>query len=121
MSAAPAEILSLRRFGDDQIVTLAKLVIENALQPIVEATTGAVFGYESLMRGFERLGFASPVELLDKAEAAGQLLALEHLINSRAVAAFATLPDFRRARSFSISMRGSSAARGTLSNASSAT
>lgn len=54
MSAAPAEVLSLRRFGDDQIVTLAKLVIENALQPIVEATTGAVFGYESLMRGFDR-------------------------------------------------------------------
>ncbi|WP_457659641.1 EAL domain-containing protein [Sinorhizobium medicae] len=94
MSAAPAEVLSLRRFGDDQIVTLAKLVIENALQPIVEATTGAVFGYESLMRGFERLGFASPVELLDRAESAGQLLALEHLINSRAVAAFANLPDF---------------------------
>ncbi len=94
MSAAPAELLSLRRFGDDQIVTLAKLVIENAFQPIVEATTGAVFGYESLVRGFERLGFASPLELLDKAEGAGQLLALEHLINSRAVAAFATLPDF---------------------------
>ncbi|MCA1366585.1 GGDEF domain-containing protein [Bradyrhizobium sp. BRP14] len=94
MSAAPAEVLSLRRFGDDQIITLAKLVIENAFQPIVEATTGAVFGYESLVRGFERLGFASPLELLDKAEGAGQLLALEHLINSRAVAAFATLPDF---------------------------
>jgi diguanylate cyclase (GGDEF)-like protein len=94
MPAAPAEVLSLRRFGDDQIITLAKLVIENAFQPIVEATTGAVFGYESLMRGFERLGFASPLELLDKAEGAGQLLALEHLINSRAVAAFATLPDF---------------------------
>ncbi len=27
---APQKILSLRRFGDDQIVTLAKLVIENA-------------------------------------------------------------------------------------------
>ncbi|NRP71292.1 Phytochrome-like protein cph2 [Ensifer psoraleae] len=94
MSVAPAEILSLRRFGDDQIVTLAKLVIENAFQPIVEATTGAVFGYESLMRGFQRLGFASPLELLDKAEEVGQLLALEHLINSRAVAAFATIPDF---------------------------
>ncbi|WEX78302.1 GGDEF domain-containing protein [Sinorhizobium numidicum] len=94
MSAAPAEVLSLRRFGDEQIVTLAKLVIENAFQPIVEATTGAVFGYESLVRGYERLGFTSPLELLDRAESAGQLLALEHLINSRAVAAFATIPDF---------------------------
>lgn len=94
MSAVPAETLIFRRFRDDQIVTLAKLVIENAFQPIVEATTGVVFGYESLMRGHDRLGFASPLELLDKAEAAGQLLALEHLINSRAVAAFATLPEF---------------------------
>ena len=44
MSAAPAEMLSLRRFGDDQIVTLAKLAIENAFQPIAEIATGAVFG-----------------------------------------------------------------------------
>lgn len=94
MSAVPAETLPFRGFGDDQIITLAKLVIENAFQPIVETTNAAVFGYESLMRGFDRLGYASPLELLDKAEEVGQLLALEHLINSRAVAAFATLPDF---------------------------
>ncbi|MDX3928757.1 MAG: bifunctional diguanylate cyclase/phosphodiesterase [Shinella sp.] len=92
MSAA--EMLALRRFGDDQIVTLAKLVIETAFQPIVEAATGAVFGYESLMRGFDRLGFRSPLDLLDKAHEAGHLLALEHMINSRALAAFASLPDF---------------------------
>ncbi len=98
MSAAPiaasAEMLSLRRFGSDQIVTLAKLAIENAFQPIAEAATGTVFGYETLMRGFQRLGFSSPLELLDKAEEAGQLLALEQMINSRAFAAFASLPDF---------------------------
>lgn len=94
MSAAPAEILSLRRFGDDQIVTLAKLVVENAFQPIVEATTGIVFGYESLLRGFDRLGFASPVELLDKAAEAGHLLALEQMINSRAFASFSNIKDF---------------------------
>lgn len=89
-----AEMLALRRFGDDQIVTLAKLVIETAFQPIVEAVSGAVFGYESLMRGFEKLGFGSPLELLDRAHVAGQLLPLEHMINSRALAAFAALPDF---------------------------
>ncbi|KQY19831.1 bifunctional diguanylate cyclase/phosphodiesterase [Rhizobium sp. Root482] len=94
MSAVSAEILSLRRFGDDQIVTLAKLAIENAFQPIAEIATGAVFGYETLMRGYERLGFASPLELLDKAESTGQLLALEHMLNTRAFAGFASLPDF---------------------------
>lgn len=93
MSAA--ELLALRRFGDGEIVTLAKLVIETAFQPIVEAVTGAVFGYESLMRGFDRLGFRSPLDLIDRAHEAGQLLALEHMVNSRAIAAFAALPDFR--------------------------
>lgn len=39
MSAVPAETLPFRGFGDDQIITLAKLVIENAFQPIVETTT----------------------------------------------------------------------------------
>ncbi|MBN9052289.1 MAG: GGDEF domain-containing protein, partial [Rhizobiales bacterium] len=75
MSAA--ELLALRRFGDGEIVTLAKLVIETAFQPIVEASTGAVFGHESLMRGFDRLGFRSPLDLIDGAYEAGQLLALE--------------------------------------------
>ena len=63
----------LRRYASDQIVTLAKLVIENAFQPIVEAGTGAVFGYESLMRGQERIGFDSPIQILDEAERTGQL------------------------------------------------
>jgi EAL domain-containing protein (putative c-di-GMP-specific phosphodiesterase class I)/GGDEF domain-containing protein len=93
MSAA--ELLALRRFGDGEIVTLAKLVIETAFQPIVEVATGSVFGYESLMRGFDRLGFRSPLDLLDRAYEAGQLLALEHMVNSRAMAAFSALPDFR--------------------------
>lgn len=92
---AAAELIALRRFADGEIVTLAKLVIETAFQPIVEAATGAVFGYESLMRGFDRLGFRSPLDLIDRAHEAGQLLALEHAVNSRAIAAFAALPDFR--------------------------
>ncbi|QRM54630.1 GGDEF domain-containing protein [Sinorhizobium sp. BG8] len=92
MSAA--EMLALRRYADDEIVTLAKLVVQTAFQPIVEAATGAVFGFESLMRGFDRLGFRSPLDLLDRAHEAGQLLAVEHMINSRALAAFAALPDF---------------------------
>ncbi|PTM98568.1 diguanylate cyclase/phosphodiesterase [Mycoplana dimorpha] len=93
---AAAELLAVRRFGDDELLTFAKLVVETAFQPIVEAASGAVFGYESLIRGHDRLGFESPVELLDRAHQAGQLLALEHMVNSRSLAAFATLPDFAR-------------------------
>jgi hypothetical protein len=37
MSFRPAEMLVLRRFGDEQLVTLAKEAIETAFQPVVEA------------------------------------------------------------------------------------
>jgi len=84
----------LRRYASDQIVTLAKLVVENAFQPIVEAGTGTVFGYESLMRGQERIGFDTPIEILDEAHHAGQLLQLEQMVASRALAKFAALSNF---------------------------
>jgi diguanylate cyclase (GGDEF)-like protein len=93
-SAAILEPGVFRRYANDQLVTLAKLVLENALQPIVEVGTGSVFGYESLMRGQERIGFSSPVELLDQAHETGQLLALEQMMAARALAKFATLPAF---------------------------
>ena len=84
-SAAVIEPGVLRRYANEQLVTLGKLVLENAFQPIVEVGTGSVFGYESLLRGHERIGFASPPELLDQAYEAGQLLALEQVMASRAM------------------------------------
>jgi diguanylate cyclase (GGDEF)-like protein len=99
-SAAVLEPGIVRRYAGDQLVTLGKLVLENAFQPIVEMTTGSVFGYESLLRGHERIGFSSPPDLLDEAEKAGQLLALEQMMSGRALAKFATLPDFSSATLF---------------------
>ncbi len=93
-SAANLEPGVFRRYANDQLLTLAKLVLENAFQPIVEIGTGAVFGYESLMRGQERIGFASPLDLLDQAHETGQLLALEQMMGARALAKFSSLPDF---------------------------
>ncbi|MFP5076318.1 bifunctional diguanylate cyclase/phosphodiesterase [Rhizobium sp. YIM 134829] len=92
--AVPLAALPSRHLGADQIVTLAKLVIETALQPIVETSTGDCFGYESLMRGFDRLGFPSPLALLDRAHENDELLALEHMVATRALAAFAAVPGF---------------------------
>lgn len=92
--AATVEPGVLRRYASDQIVTLAKHVVENAFQPIVEAGTGTVFGYESLMRGQERIGYDTPVDILDEAHQAGQLLQLEQMLASRALAKFATLSNF---------------------------
>lgn len=101
MLVAPsAEPELLRRYASDQLVTLAKLVIESAFQPIVEAGTGSVFGYESLMRGHDRIGFDSPLDVLDQAEKGGQLLALEQMLASRALAKFATIENFASATLF---------------------
>lgn len=98
--AASVEPGVVRRYASDQIVTLAKLVVENAFQPIVEAGTGTVFGYESLMRGQERIGFETPIEILDEAHETGQLLQLEQMVANRALAKFATLSNFATATLF---------------------
>lgn len=98
--AASVEPGVVRRYASDQIVTLAKLVVENAFQPIVEAGTGTVFGYESLMRGQERIGFETPIEILDEAHETGQLLQLEKMVANRALAKFATLSNFATATLF---------------------
>ncbi|MCO5730982.1 bifunctional diguanylate cyclase/phosphodiesterase [Rhizobium sp. SSA_523] len=89
-----------RRYAKDQLLPLSKLVLEAAFQPIAEVATGKVFGYETLMRGHERLGFDSPVELLDTAAEAGELLGLEQMTASRALAKFSTLPDFAHSTLF---------------------
>jgi diguanylate cyclase (GGDEF)-like protein len=93
-NALALESSVLRRYANDQLLPLAKLVLESAFQPIVELATGKVFGYETLMRGHERLGFESPLDLLDAAEESEQLLGIEQMLASRALAKFTTLPDF---------------------------
>lgn len=95
MQSSPLAAVTIRRYANDQLVNLAKLVIEAALQPIVEVGSGHVFGYESLMRGYDRLGFADPITLIDETEATGQLLGLEQLLLGRAVAKFSALPEPR--------------------------
>ncbi|CZT38028.1 bifunctional diguanylate cyclase/phosphodiesterase [Rhizobium sp. 9140] len=93
-SASLIEPGVFRRYAGDQLLTLSKLVLETAFQPIVEVATGTVFGYETLMRGYDRIGFCEPLELLDQAAEAGQLLALEQMMAGRSLAKFATVPDF---------------------------
>ena len=100
MSSTAIDPDVIRRFASGQMVSMAKLVLETAFQPIVEATTGTVFGYESLMRGYDRIGFSSPLELLDHVEADGQLIVLEQMLAGRALAKFSTLTDFSSATLF---------------------
>ena len=81
-------------------LSLAKLAVDYALQPIVEINTGNVYGYEALMRGFDRIQFDSPVALLDCAAREGDLVPLEMMLHARAIAKFASTPDIASRRLF---------------------
>src|SRR3974390_1477646 len=98
--AVPAPAPALPRIAREQIVSLAKLVVEYALQPIVEINTGYVYGYEALLRGHDRLGLHSPIELLDHAADAGVLVALEQMLHARAIAKFASIADIQGKKLF---------------------
>ncbi len=78
-------------------INLAQLVIDAALQPIVEAHSGYVFGYEALLRGHDRLGFETPVHLLDHMHLAGALGSLESLTRRRALGRFKAINNGSRA------------------------
>jgi EAL domain-containing protein (putative c-di-GMP-specific phosphodiesterase class I) len=73
----------------DRLLSHALLGIEPALQPVVDIGSGKVLGYEALMRGFDHLGFASPIELLDHAARCGDLVPLETMLLERAIGKFA--------------------------------
>lgn len=94
---APAVIPKIAR---QQIVSLAKLVIDYAFQPIVEINTGFVYGYEALMRGYDRLNLNAPKTLLDHAFESGVLVELEQMLHGRAIAKFATVPEFQGKKLF---------------------
>lgn len=73
----------------------AKEHIAIALQPIVDSQSGHVVAYEALMRGCERLGFATIADLLDHAHNIDVLLDLEVELHRQAIAAFKRAPrDF---------------------------
>jgi diguanylate cyclase (GGDEF)-like protein len=95
-TAVPAPALDtspIPRIAREHIVPLAKLVVEHALQPIVEINTGHVYGYEALVRGFERLNLTSPTQLLDHAAEASSLVRMERMLVKRAIAKFASISD----------------------------
>ena len=93
-------ILPLRghdeQHGGISLMPLAKAVIDTAFQPIVEAVSGKVHGYESLMRGHDKLGFDSPPALLDAFSLSDELTELELFTTSRALARFTATPGFER-------------------------
>jgi len=101
MSALVSEKIAFPvRYTGEKLLSLAKLVLDPAFQPVVEINTGAVFGYESLMRGYDQMGFSSPLDLIDRMADTGQLAALDQMMAGRALSKFSALPDFRSATLF---------------------
>ncbi|EIC21021.1 bifunctional diguanylate cyclase/phosphodiesterase [Thiorhodovibrio frisius] len=72
--------------------------LDYAFQPIVNIHTGAVFGFEALLRGLDNLGFRTVDGLFSAADGEGVLLELESALRDKAIASFARIPDVRHAR-----------------------
>src|SRR5687768_17185091 len=98
--ALPLPHHELRWIAGEQLLPLARLALDCALQPIVEIATGRTYGYEALMRGHEQLGADSPIDLIDRVAEFGAIDRLERLLHDRAIAKFASVPDHAGKRLF---------------------
>ncbi len=63
----------------------------HAFQPIVQMRTGRCHGFEALLRGWDRFGFANPNALFDRAMADGLLPEVESALMAKAAARFGAL------------------------------
>lgn len=100
MPAAVERIAFPVRYAGEKLLSLGKAVLDCAFQPIVEITTGATFGYETLLRGHDQLGFRSPLDLIDRLAETGQIAALEQMMSGRALAKFTSIPGHRSSTLF---------------------
>ena len=64
-----------------------------AFQPIVDINTGETLSFESLVRGYQDIGFASVDELLDHAHATDHLLELDSILVRRSMQAHRKLRE----------------------------
>ncbi|MBB98008.1 MAG: GGDEF domain-containing protein [Rhodobacteraceae bacterium] len=74
--------------------------LEHAFQPIVDIQSGAVYGFEALLRGSEVLGFHTPSAVFDFAAENGCLGPTEAVLQRKAIARFAKFADARKAKLF---------------------
>ena len=92
--------------GEDRAETVEEFLAEvaktvrYAFQPIVNIHTGACWGYEALVRGWEPLGLASIPELFDRAWRLGCLHRLDVALRAKAFHAFSLLDRPSEARLF---------------------
>jgi EAL domain-containing protein (putative c-di-GMP-specific phosphodiesterase class I) len=89
--------LNLRLAGRERRRQLMEILVHETVysvyEPIVDARTLTVFGYEALVRGPGDTVFASPLQLFDVAEQEGLLFELDCLCRSAAIAGAMDFPD----------------------------
>ncbi|HTR15640.1 MAG TPA: GGDEF domain-containing protein [Acetobacteraceae bacterium] len=74
--------------------------IHYAFQPIVNAQSGDVYGFEALLCGFDALGFANARSLLDHAHELGLTVETDRTLREMAVRSFAAFAGDMPARLF---------------------
>lgn len=92
---APSIMGSVRRRWTDVAEDL-----DIAFQPIIDIHTGRTFGFEALMRGFERHQLESPIDLINRCHEDGHLDVFEERLIERAFEKFTALPDWRALKLF---------------------
>ncbi len=77
-----------------------KNCVDFAFQPIVDIHNGSVFGYEALLRGYEKLGMGSPFDVLDRAAELSILHRFDMMMRVRVIDKYVTLPRTHRTKLF---------------------
>ncbi|SHM99283.1 GGDEF domain-containing protein [Roseibium suaedae] len=78
----------------------ANAVLDYAIQPIIDAHTGDVYGYEALLRNVDQLDCATPMAVFDLAHDLGCLSDLELMLRRKSIEKFASLQERKNARLF---------------------
>lgn len=74
--------------------------LDFAFQPVLDVNSGRIFGYEALLRNFDRAGFSSVFELLDFAFENRALYTLDLYLRRLALQRFVQFPDAGKRRLF---------------------
>ncbi|MBI1387695.1 MAG: EAL domain-containing protein [bacterium] len=75
-------------------------IVDFAFQPIVNINTGAVFGYEALLRNYQQAGFESIYDVFDAALIENVLVDFDLHLRLKAIEKFQTIPGSQNTKLF---------------------
>lgn len=84
----------------DKFFIEAKTQLTYAFQPIVNIHTGVAYGYEALLRGYDKMGFANPQEVFDSAWSFDILHSIDILLRETAIRRFSQCEAMCNSRLF---------------------